>query len=325
MSSTQAASAGAPPALPPTLPAELEFEPVPRKVKRPDGWTPELQREFIARLAQCGSPRDVCAAMDKNLSGVESVYKSAGAESFRAAWDRAVETGRRARLAGLGARFDGPVPGTPRGRAADPGADADDGGEEWDGDGEADEEELGATIEMIANIGVRFLRKVAAEREARLGGQVVTADFYLRQITVLEVMFDMLASGKRIGGPWEMLHELRRGGQSIYHIVDTPFVRQLDARRRELWESNGEPPRPPETFAEEFIRDHGDHRTPIYQHYYGGTTDPARGHSKAEWAAMDFDQQKAARQRQFDEDAQKQVEWEASARRDFENRRGSAT
>jgi hypothetical protein len=39
---------------------------------------------------------------------------------------------------------------------------------------------------------------------------------------------------------------------------------------------------------------------------------------------MNRDEQLAARQRQFAEDAAEQAEWEAKARRDFENRRDSA-
>jgi hypothetical protein len=37
-------------------------------------------------------------------------------------------------------------------------------------------------------------QKVAAERQARLGGEIVAADFHLRQITMLEVLFDLAAS-----------------------------------------------------------------------------------------------------------------------------------
>lgn len=75
----------------PEIAALLQFEPVPRKFKRPDGWSPALQREFIAALAETGSPSAACEALGKNRHGVEKLYKSAGAESFRAAWNRAVE------------------------------------------------------------------------------------------------------------------------------------------------------------------------------------------------------------------------------------------
>ena len=74
----------------------LDFEPVVRKIKRPDGWTPELQREFIRRLSLNGSPQQTCIDMGKHASGIEALYKVPGADSFRAAWDEAVRIGRTA-------------------------------------------------------------------------------------------------------------------------------------------------------------------------------------------------------------------------------------
>jgi hypothetical protein len=53
--------------------ALLGFEPVPRKVKRKNGWFPHLQREFIHRLALCGSPADAARQMHKNVSGIEAL------------------------------------------------------------------------------------------------------------------------------------------------------------------------------------------------------------------------------------------------------------
>lgn len=82
----------------------LEFEPARRKVERPDGWTAELQRELIARIAHTGSPGAACDAMDKNLSGAKHLYRSDGAESFRQAWKAAIALGasrKRAERAAL--------------------------------------------------------------------------------------------------------------------------------------------------------------------------------------------------------------------------------
>ena len=92
--------------------ALLEFEPVPRKVKRPDGWTPDLQREFIHRLALTGSPKLAVVQMGKNISGIEAVYKDKRAESFRFAWDSALELGqRRAAEREQGVGYAGRAPG----------------------------------------------------------------------------------------------------------------------------------------------------------------------------------------------------------------------
>jgi hypothetical protein len=60
----------------PEIAALLHFEPAPRKVERPDGWTPERQQELIARIAHSGSPGKACEAMDKNLSGAKHLYPS---------------------------------------------------------------------------------------------------------------------------------------------------------------------------------------------------------------------------------------------------------
>lgn len=68
----------------------LDFEPVQRRHKRPDGWTPALQRIFIAKLAELGSVNAATEALGKNRYGVEKLYKSAGADGFRKAWDAAI-------------------------------------------------------------------------------------------------------------------------------------------------------------------------------------------------------------------------------------------
>jgi hypothetical protein len=75
----------------PELAALLDFEPVPRQVNRPDGWTPERQRRFIALILQTGSPQQAARAMKKQLSGIEDVYRDDEKGEFRAAWDGVCE------------------------------------------------------------------------------------------------------------------------------------------------------------------------------------------------------------------------------------------
>ena len=60
----------------------LEFEPVPRKVKRPDGWTPELQRELIARIAATGTLQQAVSQMGKHATGAENLHKVPSADEF---------------------------------------------------------------------------------------------------------------------------------------------------------------------------------------------------------------------------------------------------
>jgi hypothetical protein len=110
----------------PEIAALLAFDPAPGKVDRPDGWTPERQRELIARIADTGSPGRAVDAMDKNLSGAKHLYRAEGADSFRAAWKAAIalaEARRRAERAGAPQR-PVEVPGItrpPRERPAEPG------------------------------------------------------------------------------------------------------------------------------------------------------------------------------------------------------------
>jgi hypothetical protein len=90
-----------PPSADPEIEALLDFEPVPRKFKKEDGWTPPLQRAFIAELARHGSPTRACEALDKVRSGVDKLYKSSRGQSFRAAWDAAVELAERRKAEAL--------------------------------------------------------------------------------------------------------------------------------------------------------------------------------------------------------------------------------
>src|SRR3954454_14710196 len=111
-SSAAAAADGGSPDMPtfeqlaadPEIAPLLEFAPVPRQIKRRDGWTPELQRVFIARLVGHGTPQAACRAMGKKLSGIESLYDDDETGEFRAAWDRAVEIAAERRLAEMAAR-----------------------------------------------------------------------------------------------------------------------------------------------------------------------------------------------------------------------------
>jgi len=73
----------------PEIAALLNFKPAPRQ-KRGNGWTPALQRKFIAHLALTGSPELASEAVRKNRHGVQKVYRDNRAEEFRGAWDAAV-------------------------------------------------------------------------------------------------------------------------------------------------------------------------------------------------------------------------------------------
>lgn len=72
-----------------------EFAPVPRKRERHDGWTPERQRAFIETLADTGSVASACKAVNMSTVGAYYLRRQPGAESFRAAWDAALDLGVR--------------------------------------------------------------------------------------------------------------------------------------------------------------------------------------------------------------------------------------
>ena len=98
----------------PEIAALLDFEPVVRKVKRPDGWTPELQRELIARIAATGTLQAAVWQMGKHATGAEGLYKKPGPESFRASWDAAIAIGRRRNGLDSQPPYRGEVPGITR-------------------------------------------------------------------------------------------------------------------------------------------------------------------------------------------------------------------
>ena len=69
-----------------------EFTPVPRKYRH-DGWTPERQRAFIAALADTGSVRRAAAMVNMAQTNCYTLRRAPGAESFRRAWEAALDFG----------------------------------------------------------------------------------------------------------------------------------------------------------------------------------------------------------------------------------------
>jgi hypothetical protein len=291
----------------PIDPVLLQFEPVVRKVKRPDGWTPDLQRQLIALLAQSGSVHLACTAMNKHATGAEALYKVPSAHSFRAAWDAAVAIGRRRSGLDAGPPHLGPVPGITR-RQPRPPVDPDDGFPD-PVEGEAISED--AKLELVERLIAKFQRKVGLERECRLAGRVVEADFTLRQITALEVAFDLMVDGLAFDG-WQMLMEARRGGRNMLEIADTQMARILDQARRDHWAAMDEPGRPelwPERYVTATADGSGDRTEPL-EALGPASTAPA-GIDPDAWKAMSYDEQKAAQEAQYKRDAEEQVKWEA--------------
>jgi hypothetical protein len=68
------------------------FEPVPRK-PRHDGWTPDRQRAFIGALADTGCVSRAARYVNMSPEGAYWLRRQAGSESFRRAWEAALDLG----------------------------------------------------------------------------------------------------------------------------------------------------------------------------------------------------------------------------------------
>jgi hypothetical protein len=69
------------------------FTPVPRRCERHDGWTPERQSAFIEALADTGSVDAACKAVNMSTVGAYHLRRQPEAESFRKAWEAALQLG----------------------------------------------------------------------------------------------------------------------------------------------------------------------------------------------------------------------------------------
>jgi hypothetical protein len=279
----------------------LDFTPVPRKKQRVDGWDAERQRAFIIALAYTGSKRRAAHAVGKAQYGVDQLLSSEGCESFREACDRATaiarETGRSRLAAGVGAVAGEAAAWKP---AQGPWANA---RSRPDARFPVQEEEMTdeQKLDWLADVVRKYLYKVEAERKCRLAGEIVAADFYLRQMTHIEVVLDLMG-----GDGFKVLMGFREGDYHLVHIAETPFSRILDDARRAKWAELGEPPRP-EHPPRRYLEDHG--------RFSSEPLETTRGGQK-----LSHDEQKRLQEEQHARDAVKQIEWEAWALRDYEAR-----
>ncbi|MEA3014852.1 MAG: hypothetical protein QOD42_3397 [Sphingomonadales bacterium] len=218
----------------PEIAALLDFEPVVRKCRRHDGWTPANQRRYIVGLAETGNPEQAAHPLGRTMSGAYKLRSAAGGEGFAAAWDGAlalhlrrnprVLKGRPSRgeiLAGSGRAWPARAAPAPAPAPEDP---------------EAAER---AKLELFAKILELYRRKVAAERKARLAGRIVEADFYVRQLTMIELALDLGCNVQ------ELIAMLSRGDLTPLQAVATPMSLLLDKHRRDYWREKGEPDRFP--------------------------------------------------------------------------------
>lgn len=70
------------------LQAVADFTPV-RTATRADGWSPEVQREFLEALAETGSVRTACARVCRSPSSAYRLRRRTDAKGFAEAWEAA--------------------------------------------------------------------------------------------------------------------------------------------------------------------------------------------------------------------------------------------
>ncbi|HYD14183.1 MAG TPA: hypothetical protein VEC11_15155 [Allosphingosinicella sp.] len=288
----------------------VDFKPVPRKQPRADGWTPEVQRFYVAALALTGSERQAAHAVGKAPYGVTQLKKAKGNEGFLAACAKAMaffgeEQGRRLSegllaAASYAGHRHAPVPAAWSGAATRRRALPAPAGK----GAKTPEEEERDRKELLRVLLVKYYRKLKAEREARLRGEIVAADFYLRQLTHIEVAVDVVTQGDGMA----ILSEARLDGHDLLRIAETNMSRLLDKARHLYWIRQGDPPRP-DVPPHHLLQEHDGFATEY------GENDPGLrpGHEEKRREITE----------QMERDAEAQVKWEALARQDYERRRDS--
>lgn len=220
----------------PEVEALLQFEPVVRKCVRHDGWLPGRQREFIVALTILGHAEQAAIAVGGTMSGAYKLRTAHGGQGFGKAWDSALalHLRRNPRPEPKGRPSRGEI-GSGVGRKPWP---ANDTGPRRPGF-ESPEAEMRAREELFEKIIRKYWLKLGAERKARLEGRIAAADYYVRQLTHIEIV---LEAGDHAH---TLLSELRLGGRKPLDIVATPMSLILDRARRLIWAGDDEPERPP--------------------------------------------------------------------------------
>ncbi len=295
----------------------LDFAPVPRLKNRADGWDAQRQRAFVAALSLTGSIRAAARAVGKAPFGVDQLLATPGSEGFSAAMDEAfaIAADERSRrlaegLRAVAAEQSGWRPPAPpwsqaATRAQSPTRPARGIRPFFPPPPETEEEDTRRRVAFLKDVVRKYQLKLEAEREARTHGRIAEADFYLRQVTWLEVMLDLGS-----GDGFAFLRDLRVAGHSPVDIAATPLSELLDAARRDHWVACGDPPRP-EHPLRHLLVDHGRFSTEPLEFTRSGQPES-------------HDEQRSAFARRHEEDARAQVRWEAQARRDYESRRDRA-
>ncbi|HZG07987.1 MAG TPA: hypothetical protein VEZ70_03300 [Allosphingosinicella sp.] len=300
----------------------LDFEPVPRRKARADGWDAEVQRAFIAALSLTGSARQAARAVGKAQFGADQLRQAPGNQGFLAAWDEAMDlaAAERSRRLAEGVRTvaaeqadrrTAPAPwsgaASRRGRRGRPAAfTAAPPAEPKPAIVLPGPHEPGSPeFEWLVSLLRRYTIKVMQEREARLEGEIVAADFYLRQMTWIEVFLDVTSGDGR-----RFMCEFRAGGHPT-DLAESPLSRMLGEVRRQQWARMDEPERPEHPPRRYLVHDDDGYAREPQEAIHGGPRECR-------------EEQQANFRERHRRDAEAQLEWEAQARREYERRRDSA-
>ena len=156
-------------------------------------------------------------------------------------------------------------------------------------DVDPDAEEVQQRAAYVDGILKRYTAKVRYERQARLRGDVVAADFTVRQLTSLELLLGAAHATGQSFRIWdEELARIQHGGDPDGEMIEaTEFCRLLDHARRSVWDAQGA-------------------RRPL--------TDPADGTTTFAWPkGQDEAARKAAQKEAGEMIRAAQAKWEAAA------------
>ncbi|MBO9623658.1 MAG: hypothetical protein J7500_13200 [Sphingomonas sp.] len=98
-------------------------------------------------------------------------------------------------------------------------------------------QEVGAWLKKVLQL---YWYKVEGERQHRLAGEVVAADFLLRQLTHLELILDSGGFARPLIERWTR----KAGPYGTETVLASPLSKFIDELRSKVWEESGDPPRP---------------------------------------------------------------------------------
>lgn len=167
---------------------------------------------------------------------------------------------------------------------------------------EAEAKEAAETLDVLGKILKRYEAKVRSERQFRLTGRIVAADFTVRQLTHIELILACGGKTQEMIDLWAREPPVSIGRGGIEHEAH-PISEELDRIRQKVWQAAGDPPRP---------RLPLDRRQCIHSSMCGGPT-----HMERDKARLAAEARMAEAQREWEATATEEewAAWKAGGRR----------